>query len=87
MALQRLRAEPDLDVVGLLTTVNTTHDRIAMHATRTSILEAQARAAGLPLHTIPLTCVLAGPMFRERVDASVGQTVERDGFWFADLVP
>lgn len=33
------------------------------------------------------TCVLAGPMFRERVAAAVGAIVERDGFCFADLIP
>jgi uncharacterized protein (TIGR00290 family) len=43
-----------VEVVGLMTTVNTTHDRVAMHSTRRAILEAQARAAGLPLHVIPL---------------------------------
>jgi uncharacterized protein (TIGR00290 family) len=32
------------------------------------------------------TCVLAGPMFAHRVDAVVGETVERDGFVFTDLV-
>ena len=31
------------------------------------------------------TCVLAGPMFRHRVAAEVGETVERDGFYFADV--
>ena len=203
-ALQRLRADPELELVGLLTTVNTTHDRVAMHSTRRTILEAQARAAALPLQIIPLpwpcpnetyeeamrdavaaavrsgvthvafgdlfledirsyrcrqlegsgleplfpiwgeptgplarrmvdagleayltcvdprvlpasfvgrkfdhalldelpagvdpcgehgefhTCVLAGPMFSGRVEATVGALVERDGFWFADLVP
>jgi len=33
------------------------------------------------------TCVLAGPMFRRPVAASVGLTVEREGFVFTDLVP
>jgi diphthamide synthase (EF-2-diphthine--ammonia ligase) len=32
------------------------------------------------------TCVLAGPMFRETLHATVGEVVERDGFCFADLV-
>jgi diphthamide synthase (EF-2-diphthine--ammonia ligase) len=32
------------------------------------------------------TCVLAGPMFRQPVPAAVGEVVERDGFYFADLV-
>ena len=31
------------------------------------------------------TCVLDGPMFAHRVRATVGATVERDGFCFADL--
>ncbi len=33
------------------------------------------------------TCVLAGPMFRAPVLAAVGEVVERDGFYFADLMP
>ena len=31
------------------------------------------------------TCVVNGPMFSTRVDAQVGETVERDGFVFTDL--
>lgn len=202
--LHVLRRDPDVEVIGLLTTVNTTHQRVAMHSTRLAIVEAQARAVGLPLHVIPLpwpcanevyeqamrkaiedglsrgathiafgdlflqdirayrvkqlegsgleplfpiwgqptdrlarcmvdsgleavvtcvdpkklprsfvgrkfdhafldeipegvdpcgengefhTCVLAGPMFREPLQATVGEVVEREGFYFADLVP
>ncbi len=33
------------------------------------------------------TCVVAGPMFRRTVAARPGETVERDGFVFADLIP
>ncbi|RXZ45564.1 ATP-binding protein [Crenobacter cavernae] len=43
---------PDYDVVGLFCTVNAEYDRVAMHATRRALLEAQAKAAGLPLHVI-----------------------------------
>jgi uncharacterized protein (TIGR00290 family) len=202
--LHMLRKDPDVEVVGLLTTVNTTHGRVAMHSTRLTIVEAQARRVGLPLHVIPLpwpcsnevyeramreaiedglkggathvafgdlfledirayrikqlegsglkplfpiwhepteplarrmidagveavltcvdpkklsrsfagrrfdhafldelpegvdpcgengefhTCVLAGPMFREPLRAAVGEVVEREGFYFADLMP
>ncbi|MBU6249329.1 MAG: ATP-binding protein [Xanthomonadaceae bacterium] len=49
MALQRLRADPHWQVVALLTTVNRTYDRIAMHGVRRAVLEAQAAALGLPL--------------------------------------
>jgi len=53
-ALKTLRDDLDIELVGLLTTVNTTHDRVAMHSTRRSILDAQADTIGLPLHIIPL---------------------------------
>ena len=33
------------------------------------------------------TCVVDGPMFRHPVAARPGETVERDGFVFADLLP
>jgi uncharacterized protein (TIGR00290 family) len=52
--LHTLRQDPELEVIGLLTTVNTHHARVAMHSTRLAILEAQAHAVGLPLHVIPL---------------------------------
>jgi len=40
--------------MGLLTTFNQEVDRVAMHAVRRQLVEAQARAAGLPLITIPM---------------------------------
>jgi uncharacterized protein (TIGR00290 family) len=53
--LQRaLRAGGDAEVTGLFTTVNTAFDRVAMHAVRRTLLEAQARAAGLPLNVIEI---------------------------------
>jgi uncharacterized protein (TIGR00290 family) len=39
---------------GLLTTTNQAFDRVAMHAVRREMVEAQARAVDLPLHIVPL---------------------------------
>src|SRR5262245_18709311 len=39
-------------VAALLTTVNEAMDRVAMHGVRRSVLEAQARATGLPLQVV-----------------------------------
>jgi uncharacterized protein (TIGR00290 family) len=57
-SLHVLRSQGDVEVAGLLTTVNEAFDRVAMHAVRRELLEAQARAAGLPLHavSIPYPC-------------------------------
>jgi uncharacterized protein (TIGR00290 family) len=52
--LHRLRQRDDIEVVGLITTVNQAFDRVAMHSTRAAVLEAQAAAAGLPLRKISL---------------------------------
>jgi uncharacterized protein (TIGR00290 family) len=56
--LHVLRSQPELEVVGLLTTINQHFERVAMHAVRTDLLRAQAAAAGLPLHEvgIPWPC-------------------------------
>ena len=52
LALAALQADPDLEVVGLLTSVTRGYDRISIHGVRRTLLEAQARAVGLPLHEI-----------------------------------
>jgi uncharacterized protein (TIGR00290 family) len=52
-ALHVARAQ-GVDVVGLLTTVNATFDRVAMHAVRRELLIEQADAAGLPLTVVEI---------------------------------
>lgn len=49
LALQCLRADPRWRVVASLTTVNRTHDRVAMHGVRRDVLHAQAAMLALPL--------------------------------------
>jgi len=53
-SLHVLREDPHLEVVGLLTTLNEAFDRVAMHAVRRELLEAQAEAAELPLQAVPI---------------------------------
>lgn len=53
-ALHLLRRQPQYEIVGLVTTINSAFDRVAMHSTRRALVEMQAAAAGLPLLTVPL---------------------------------
>ena len=53
-ALHLLRQDPDIEVVGLLTTFNEAADRVAMHSVRRELVDAQAAVAGLPLVLVPL---------------------------------
>ena len=53
-ALWVLRQLPDIEVVGLLTTLNSSASRVSMHGVHESVLEAQAEACRLPLLKVPL---------------------------------
>ena len=65
--LHALRQQPEIEVVGLLTTVNSEFDRVAMHSTRRSVLEAQAEAAGLPLWAVPLPWPCSNEIYETRM--------------------
>jgi uncharacterized protein (TIGR00290 family) len=52
--LHLLRQQNEYEIVGLLTTFNQKANRVAMHAVRRSLVEAQAKAAGIPLWDVDL---------------------------------
>jgi diphthamide synthase (EF-2-diphthine--ammonia ligase) len=56
--LHMLRQQHPGAAAGLLTTLNEAFDRVAMHAVRRTLLQAQADAVGLPLYpvNIPWPC-------------------------------
>ena len=72
-ALHALREAGEVEVVGLLTATNEAFARVAMHAVRESLLEAQAEAAGLPLWKVPLPW----PCPNEAYEALMAQACER----------
>lgn len=53
-ALHVMRAAGHVDVVALLTTMNSHFDRVAMHGVRADVVRAQADAVGVPLVEAPL---------------------------------
>jgi len=65
-ALHLLRRDPTIELVGLLTTFNTEFQRVAMHGTRLSVLESQARAAQLPLWIVPLPWPCSNEIYEQR---------------------
>lgn len=72
-ALHVLRQRGEIEVVGLLTTVNAVHDRVAMHAVRVELLQAQADAIGLPLWKVPIP----SPCSNQVYAAAMGNAIER----------
>lgn len=85
--LHRLRQTPDVEIAGLLTTFNAEFDRVAMHAVRRTLVEAQARAASLPLRAIPLPWPCSNCDY-ERIMAEVCRSARDQGIGavaFGDL--
>jgi uncharacterized protein (TIGR00290 family) len=77
-ALHVLRQQGEVEVVGLLTTINQAFDRVAMHAVRAELLRAQAGAAALPLTTV----ALPWPCSNAEYEAAMGEALaaaRRDG--------
>ena len=73
--------------VGLLTTTNEAFNRVAMHAVRRDLLEAQARATGLPLHVLPLPWPCSNQQYDAIMNAAIAGFVAQ-GFThvaFGDL--
>jgi uncharacterized protein (TIGR00290 family) len=70
-ALQAARVELGIDVRGLLVTINAEADRVAMHAVRRSLLEAQAKRLGLPLHIVEIPSPCPNDVYEARMQAAV----------------
>lgn len=86
-SLHVLKQRQEFEVVGLMTTVNEVHQRVAMHAVRTELLEAQADAVGLPLWKIPIP----SPCSNTEYEAAMRSVLEKaksegiSGVAFGDL--
>lgn len=66
-SLQLLRQDPGIEVVALITTFNQEFDRVAMHAVRRELVEAQANSAGLPLWQVPLPWPCSNEQYEARM--------------------
>lgn len=87
-ALHVLRAVPDVEVIGLLTTINMAYGRVSMHATRIEMVEAQARAVGLPLQVIPLPHPCSNEAYEEAMRHAITDAIEQGAthLAFGDLL-
>jgi uncharacterized protein (TIGR00290 family) len=86
-ALHTLRNDQRYEVVGLVTTINSVADRVAMHAVRTELLRRQALATALPVWELSIP----SPCSNEQYEAVMRKAIERanaeaiDCFAFGDL--
>ncbi|MBI3695672.1 MAG: adenine nucleotide alpha hydrolase [Acidobacteria bacterium] len=86
-ALHLLRRSPAIRIEALLTTFNEAFDRVAMHAVRRTLIEAQAESAGIPLWTVPLPWPCSNSEYESRMAEACGRAVALGltGVVFGDL--
>src|SRR5438132_8148070 len=72
-ALHVLRQRSDLEIAGLMTTVNQLYQRIAIHAVRLELLQRQAEAVGLPLHIVDLPYPCSNSQYETTMEKFIEQ--------------
>jgi uncharacterized protein (TIGR00290 family) len=87
MALDLIRRDEEIDLVALLVTMNAVADRVAMHAVRRALVEAQADRLGLALNVIEIPSPCTNEVYElrmsEAIDSALADNVEH--FVFGDL--
>ena len=88
--LHRLQSSPawrDVEVAGLLTTVNRHFARVAIHGFREELLHRQAEAAGLPLWTVDLPWPCTNAEYEAAMTPALQRAVAQGlyGIAFGDL--
>jgi uncharacterized protein (TIGR00290 family) len=82
-----LRQRGDVPLGAMLTTINASAQRVAMHAVRDEVLQAQADALGLPVWRVPIPSPCSNEEY-ERVMGGVVARAVAEGFThvaFGDL--
>ncbi|MGH9431719.1 MAG: ATP-binding protein [Terriglobia bacterium] len=72
-ALHTVQRQNEFEVTTLLTTVNVTHSRVAMHAVREELVRQQARALQLPLVIVPLPWPCSNAVYEEAMAQAMAE--------------
>jgi uncharacterized protein (TIGR00290 family) len=75
-ALHEIRRTSEFDVVGALTTVTETFDRVSIHGVRREILQAQLDAAGLPPRIVPIPYPCPNAIYEARIGEAVARATQ-----------
>jgi uncharacterized protein (TIGR00290 family) len=76
-ALHQVRAAGELDIVGALTTVTDSFERVSMHGVRETLLLAQLEAAGLPAITVRIPYPCPNEIYEREMKAAIDDAKAR----------
>ena len=83
-SLHLLRQDPAVEVAALLTSFNSAANRVAMHAVRRELVQAQAQRTGLPLWAIDLPWPCSNAVYenlmRDMCQRAIGDNVTAVAF-------
>src|SRR5271155_4289330 len=78
MALAAARTDLEVEVVKLLVTMNGDADRVAMHAVRRTLVEAQADRLGLGITMIEIPYQCSNELYESKMTAAMTIALEDD---------
>jgi len=86
-ALNLLRQTAGVEVMAVLTTFNIVADRVAMHAVRRELVEAQAERMGLPLWRVDIPSPCSNAIYESRMSDACRRAIAADiaAIAFGDL--
>ena len=76
-ALHEARKSSDVEIVGLLTTVNEEYERVAMHGVREELLDMQAEMLGLPLLKVRLPNPCTNETYEARMEEACAEILRQ----------
>jgi len=74
-ALHEARRAGDYDIVGALTTVTDTFERVSMHGVREELLRAQLDSAGLPSITVRIPFPCTNDIYEQKMAAAMQDAI------------
>jgi uncharacterized protein (TIGR00290 family) len=86
-SLHILLHQPDIEIVGLFSTVNKKFERVAMHAVRTELLYQQAISLDLPIEIIPIPYPCSNVQYEAAMNGFIKKAKQSkiECFAFGDL--
>lgn len=77
LCLHKVLQQKEWEIISLLTSVNSQHQRVSMHGVRVSLLEKQAESLQLPLYQLQIPEMPSMSLYNELMEKTLGEFKNR----------